>query len=65
MIIKQLGPSTFFVMFIIGVNNWTILVKTIKELYHQHIDENIGIKKVDYNVKELVRNYIVKCAYNE
>ncbi len=65
MIIKQFGPSMFFGMFIIGVNNWPIFVKIVQELYHQHIDENLGIKKVDYNIKELVRNYIVNCAYNE
>ncbi len=53
-IIKQLGPSTFFVMFIIGVNNLPILVKIVKKLYHQHIDENVGRKKVDTILRNLL-----------
>jgi hypothetical protein len=31
--IKQLGPPTFFMTFTTCVNNWLILIKTLKELY--------------------------------
>jgi hypothetical protein len=43
--IRQLGLPTFFVTFTTSVNNWPILVKTLKELYDQYIDENLRIKK--------------------
>jgi hypothetical protein len=31
--IKQLGPPKNFVTFTTSVNNWLILIKTLKELY--------------------------------
>jgi len=55
--IMQLGPPTFFMTFTIGVNNWSILIKTLKELYDQYIGENLRIKKDDsLSIKEIVKN---------
>ncbi len=55
--ITQLGPPTFFMTFTIGVNNWSILIKTLKELYDQYIGENLRIKKDDsLSIKEIVKN---------
>jgi hypothetical protein len=60
--IRQLGPLTFFMTFT-SVNNWPILVKTLKKLYDQYIDENLGIKRdALLNIRELVRNDLVTCA---
>jgi hypothetical protein len=53
--IRQLGPPIFFMTFTIGVKNWLILIKTLKELYDQYIGENLRIKKDDsFSIKELV-----------
>jgi hypothetical protein len=41
--IRQLGPPTFFMTFTTCVNNWLILIKTLKELYDQYIGEILGI----------------------
>ncbi len=50
-------------MFIIGVNNWPILVKTLKELFDQCISANVKMKKIDsLSIMELVRNDHVTCA---
>jgi hypothetical protein len=40
----QLGPPTFFVTFTTSVNDWPMLIKTLKELYDQYIAENLKIK---------------------
>jgi hypothetical protein len=42
--IKQLGPPTFFVTYTTNVNNWPILVKLLKELYDDYICKNVGLK---------------------
>ncbi len=61
--IKQLGLPMFFMMFTIGVNNWPILVKILKELFDQCIGENVKMKKIDsLSIMELVRNDHVTCA---
>ncbi len=53
--IRQLGPPIFFVTFTIGVNNWPIIIKTLKKLYDQYIGENLRIKKDDsFSIKKLV-----------
>jgi hypothetical protein len=46
--IRQLDPPTFFMMFTIGVNNWPILVKLLKELFDQCIGENVKMKKINH-----------------
>ncbi len=62
-IVRQLGPPTFFMIFTTCVNNWSILIKTLKELYDQYIGENLGIKKDDLlSIKEFVKNDLVICA---
>jgi hypothetical protein len=42
--IKQLEPPSFFniVTFTIGVNNWSIFVKKLKDLYIEHV-QNLNI----------------------
>ncbi len=62
--IRQLGPPTFFVTFTIGVNNWSIFIKTLKDLYDQYIGENLKIKKDNsLSIKELIKNDLVSCAW--
>jgi hypothetical protein len=34
-LIKQLGPPTFFITFTMGVNNWLALIETLKEWHDQ------------------------------
>jgi len=59
---KQLGPSTIFVIFTTGVNNWPILIKTLKELYDDYICKNVGLKNDEsLDIKELVRNDPITC----
>jgi hypothetical protein len=41
--IKQFGPPTFFVTFIISVNNWSILMKTLKHFHTKHFQQNVKI----------------------
>jgi hypothetical protein len=41
--IKQFGPPTFFETFIISVNNWSILMKTLKDLHTKHFQQNVKI----------------------
>ncbi len=54
--IRQLGSPIFFVTFTIGVNNWSICIKTLKKLYNQYIGANLGIKKdALLSIKELVK----------
>ncbi len=61
--IRQLGPPTFFMTFTTCVNNWPILIGTLKELYDQYIGENLGIKKDDsLSIKEHVENDLVTYA---
>jgi hypothetical protein len=61
--IRQLGPPTFFVTFTTFISNWPVLIKTLKELYDQYIGEKLGIKKKDsLSIKELIRNDLVTCA---
>ncbi len=61
--IRQLGPPTFFMTFTTCLNNWLILVKTLKSLYDQCIGKKLGIKKDDsLNIRELVRNDPITCA---
>jgi hypothetical protein len=45
--IKQLGFPIFFVTFTMGVNNWPIIVKTLKDLHIEHV-QNLNIKKNIY-----------------
>jgi hypothetical protein len=61
--IMQLGPPSFFMTFTIGVNNWSIFIKTLKDLYEQYIGENLKIKKDDsLSIVKLVKNDHVTCA---
>ncbi len=46
--IRQLGPPTFFVTFTIGVNNWPILIITLKELYDDYICKNVSLKMTNH-----------------
>ncbi len=39
--IKQFGLAMFFVTFTTSVNNWLILMMTLKKLHTQHFNENI------------------------
>ncbi len=39
-IIRQFGSLTFFMTFIMGVNNWPILIKTLKDLHIKKINQN-------------------------
>jgi hypothetical protein len=61
---KQLSLPTFFETFTTCVNNWSILMKTLKKLYDQYIGEILGITKDDsLSIKELVRDDLVTCAH--
>jgi hypothetical protein len=61
--IRQLGPPTFFMTFTTCVNNWLIVVKTLKSLYDQYIGKKLRIKKDDsLNIRELVKNDHITCA---
>ncbi len=41
--IRQLGPSSFFVTFTTSVNKWFIIVKTLKYLHIENFQNfNIG-----------------------
>ncbi len=45
------------------VNNWYILLKTLKDLYDQCIGEILGLKKDDpLSIKELIKNDPITCA---
>jgi hypothetical protein len=60
--IKQLGPPTCFVKFTTCVNNWPILVKTLKYLHIQHV-QNFNIEIEDLpNIKDFVKNDLVTCV---
>jgi len=60
--IKQLGPSTFFVTFTTRVNNWPILLKTLKDLHVQHA-RNFTIENENSpNIKDFAKNDLVTCA---
>jgi hypothetical protein len=39
--IKQLGPQFFLVTFTTCVNNWLIIVKTLKYLHIEHVQNVI------------------------
>jgi hypothetical protein len=55
MITRQLGPPTFFMTFTTCVNNWLILVKTLKSLYDQYTGKKLGIKNDDpLNIREFL-----------
>jgi hypothetical protein len=56
-IIKQFGPSTFFMTFTMGVNNWPILIKTLKDLHIKQFNQK-GKINFDYslNNRNIVRN---------
>jgi hypothetical protein len=43
LMIKQLRPPTFLVTFTTHVNNWSILVKALKDLHMQHV-QNFNIE---------------------
>ncbi len=62
-IIRQFGPSTFFVTLTMGVNNWPILIKTLKDLHIKQFNQN-GKMKFDYslNNRDLVRNEFFTCV---
>jgi hypothetical protein len=51
--IKQLGPPTFFVTFTTHVNNGPILVKTLKDLHIQHV-QNLNIENEDLPNKKIL-----------
>ncbi len=61
--IKQLRPLTFFVTFIMGVNNWHVLTKALKDFNIQHFNQNATTKfdclLID---KDLVINDPITCV---
>jgi hypothetical protein len=60
--IKQLGPIIIFLTFTIGANNWPILVKILKYLHIQHV-QNLNLKNEDLlNIKNLVKNDLIICV---
>jgi hypothetical protein len=60
--IKQLGPPTIFVTFTTHVNNWPILVITLKDLHIQHV-QNFNLENDDLpNIKDFVKNDLVICV---
>ncbi len=64
MMIKQLGPLTFFLTFIMNFNNWLPLVITLKKLQNQQLDENIITKYDSQSLRKLVGNELVTCVHN-
>jgi hypothetical protein len=54
---RQLGPSMFFVIFTMKVNNWPELIKMLEELYIYHNHNNDKISK---NVKRPKISKLVK-----
>jgi len=54
--IKQFGPPTFLVTFIISVNNWSILMKILKDLHTKHFQQNV---KIFFN-DSVANNFFVK-----
>jgi hypothetical protein len=60
--IRQFGPPTFFVTFILGVNNWPILMITFKNLHTQHFNENITNIDNSLNNKGLVISDPITCV---
>jgi hypothetical protein len=61
--IKQLGPPSFFVTFTTCLNNWSILVKTLKDLHIEHVQIfNIKNKNLA-NIKDLVKIDLVTCMH--
>jgi hypothetical protein len=38
--VRQFGPPTFFVTFITSVNNWFVLMMTLKYLHFKHFQHN-------------------------
>jgi hypothetical protein len=62
-IIKQFGPSTFFTTFTMGVNNWPILIKTLKDLHIKQFNQK-GEINFDYslNNRNIVRNEHITCV---
>jgi hypothetical protein len=41
--IRQFGPPTFFVTLITCENNWSILMKTLKDFHTKHFQQNVKI----------------------
>jgi hypothetical protein len=61
--IRQFGLPPFFVTFIMGVNNWPILITTFKNLHTQHFNENITTNNDNsLNNKFFVRNDPITCV---
>jgi hypothetical protein len=54
--IVQLGPPSFFITFTTCVNNWPILVKQLKNLHIEHV-QNFNLENKDLpNIKDFVKN---------
>jgi hypothetical protein len=61
--IKQLGAPSFFVTFTTCLNNLSILVKTLKDLHIEHV-QNLNIKNKNLpNIKDLVKIDLVICMH--
>jgi hypothetical protein len=54
--VRQLGLPYFFVTYTTCVNNWLILVKALKDLHIEHV-QNFNIKNRDLpNIENLIKN---------
>lgn len=61
--IRQLRSPTFFVTFIASINNWSIIIETFKLLYNNNYNKTIEISNNIQNIKKLIRNDPITCAY--
>ncbi len=61
--IRLFGPPTFFVTLITCENNWSILMKTLKDLHTKHFQQ---IVKIFFNDsltnKDFIKNDLITCA---
>jgi hypothetical protein len=61
--IKQFGLAMFFVTFITSVNNWLILMMTLKKLHTQHFNENILANNDNSLInRDFIRNNHIACV---
>jgi len=61
--VRQLGLPYCFITYTTCVNNWLILVKALKDLHIEHV-QNFNIKNKDLpNIKNLINNDLVTCVH--
>jgi hypothetical protein len=62
--IRKIGPPTFFVTFTIGVNNWFILMLTLKDLHFKHFQHNGKMISNDLLTdRDFIRNVPITCLH--